>query len=196
MSHGYMPMPFLSNLSEVTLPKHTREVFELIWSECLDTMLAYKRSFSFDDEYLPTFASICQVSCLVFLNSLIIDFTLEPTTPGSFAARTLNVARASGIHVGGGLLYGNAWMSAPRPKTAPCLVIMSRACSGVGVPAPDETGVDKPDRRILGRFGRGLSIRIFENRCLNRLTISSRRNTGEQRIMPDKVADAPALTSC
>lgn len=57
---------------------------------------------------LLTFASICQVSCLVFLNSLMMDLTLDPTIPGSPAARTLRVVRASGIQVGGGLLYGNA----------------------------------------------------------------------------------------
>src|SRR4051794_31381049 len=55
-----------------------------------------------------TFTSICQVSCLVFLKSLIMLFTLEPTMPGSFAALLLKVIRAFGIQLGGGLAYGNA----------------------------------------------------------------------------------------
>lgn len=149
---------------------------------------------------IHTLASICQVSCLVFLKSLMMLLTAFPTVAGSLAALLLKVTRTSGIHAGGGLEYGKAWINAPNPKTAPCRTRTNLWASGVGVLVPDvradESPAATPASWPLGFFGRGLSINFCVKRCLNFTTIFSRKATGEHRIMPDKVVAAPARTSC
>lgn len=114
-------------------------------------------------------------------------FTLFPTIPGSADALLAKVVKTSGNHAGGGDVYGNAWINAPRPRTAACRVSISLVCSGVGVLVPD-----KP---VLDLLGRGESRSIFANFLFNISTTFVRKATDEQRIMPDSVVDAPRRTS-
>lgn len=143
--------------------------------------------------------SICHVSCLVFLKSLIMDLTLDPTVPGSFAALVLRVTSTSGIHGGGGEEYGKACTREPRPSTAACRAMTRRCCSGVGVDVPLLRADDAAERAaalVFGFLGSGLSISIFLNRPVRLSIIRARRLAGEHLIIPERVAAAPARTSC
>src|SRR5277367_5142195 len=91
-------------LRKIALPLYSGKIFNLVG---LKGLFVCQLWFGKGIDSL-TFTSICQVSCLVFLKSLIMLFTLEPTMPGSLAALLLKVIRAFGIQLGGGLAYGNA----------------------------------------------------------------------------------------
>lgn len=135
-----------------------------------------------EEEAKLTLTSTCHVSCLVFLKSANMLFTLFPTIPASLAALRARVASTAGSQAGGGLKYGKAWIRLPKPSTAACRVRMSLLCSGVGVPG----------MRLLGSwFFWSMSV----NFAFSDATILSRRTIGEHLIMPERVVAAPMRTS-